>query len=115
MLDEGLAKCCFAALPHNIAVTANINVNYRKPAPSNSYLVLRAETTKVEGRKAWVKGRVESLEKPGVQPTVYAEATALFISPKYAAVSSYDAGVYGNMITDYSLFEAWQMMPQILK
>lgn len=86
MLDEGLARCCFGALPHNIAVTANLNVDYRKPTPAGSYLVLRAETTKVEGRKAWVTGRIESLAEPGETPIVFAEATGLFISPKYAAM-----------------------------
>ncbi|KJK94344.1 hypothetical protein H633G_01725 [Metarhizium anisopliae BRIP 53284] len=70
MLDEGLARCCFAALPHNIGVTANLNINYRKPTPAGSYLVLRAETTKVEGRKAWVKGHIESVAAPGEEPTV---------------------------------------------
>lgn len=87
MLDEGLARCCFGALPHNIGVTANLNIDYRKPTPAGTFLVLRAETTKVEGRKAWVKGRIESLVGPGETPTVYAEATALFVSPKFAAVS----------------------------
>ncbi|TWU75453.1 hypothetical protein ED733_004645 [Metarhizium rileyi] len=86
MLDEGLARCCFAALPHNIGVTANLNINYRKPTPAGSYLVLRAETTKVEGRKAWVKGHIESVAAPGETPTVYADATALFVSPKFAAM-----------------------------
>lgn len=87
MLDEGLARCCFGALPHNIAVTANLNIDYRKPTPANSFLVLRAETVKVEGRKAWVKGHIELLAEPGEKPTVLAEASGLFISPKYAAVS----------------------------
>lgn len=86
MLDEGLARCCFKALPHSIAVTANLNIDYRKPAPSGSFLVLRAETTKVEGRKAWVKGHIETLPRAGEKPLVLAEATGLFISPKYAAV-----------------------------
>ncbi|KAG6147654.1 hypothetical protein E4U28_006459 [Claviceps purpurea] len=86
MLDEGLARCCFGALPHNIGVTANLNIDYRKPTPAGTFLVLRAETTKVEGRKAWVKGRIESLVGPGETPTVYAEATALFVSPKFAAM-----------------------------
>jgi len=86
MLDEGLARCCFGALPHNIGVTANLNIDYRRPTPASSYLVLRAETTKVEGRKAWVKGHIESLAAPGEAPTVYAEATALFVSPKYASM-----------------------------
>lgn len=43
---------------------------------------------RLEGRKAWVEGTIESLgtihqEK---QPTVYAEAKGLFIEPKYAAI-----------------------------
>ncbi|KAG6000259.1 hypothetical protein E4U54_001489 [Claviceps lovelessii] len=86
MLDEGLARCCFGALPHNIGVTANLNIDYRKPTPAGTYLVLRAETTKVDGRKAWVKGQIESLPAPGETPIVYAEATALFVSPKFAAM-----------------------------
>lgn len=87
MLDEGLARCCMGALPHGIAVTANLNIDYRKPTPSNSFLVLRAETIKLEGRKAWVKGHIELMTAPGEKPTVLAEASGLFISPKYAAVS----------------------------
>jgi adenylylsulfate kinase len=89
ILDEGLAFCCFKALPHGTAVTANLNVDYRKPARSPGFFVLRAETQRVEGRKAWVKGRIETLPtKPGEAPIVVAEATALYISPKYAAVRS---------------------------
>lgn len=86
MLDEGLARCCFAALPHNIGMTANLNINYRAPAKADTYVVLRATTTKVEGRKAWVEGRIETLVNEGETPVVLAEATALFVSPKQAAV-----------------------------
>ncbi|KAI0430418.1 Adenylylsulfate kinase-domain-containing protein [Xylaria sp. FL1042] len=86
MLDEGLARACFAALPHKIGVTANLNINYRAPAKADSYVVLRATTTKVEGRKAWVEGRIETLVGEGETPVVLAEATALFVSPKHAAV-----------------------------
>ncbi|KAI2635119.1 Adenylylsulfate kinase-domain-containing protein [Xylaria nigripes] len=85
MLDEGLARCCFPALPHKIGVTANLNINYRAPTKSNTYVVLRATTTKAEGRKAWVEGRIETLVGEGETPVVLAEATALFISPKEAA------------------------------
>ncbi|KAI5862665.1 Thioesterase/thiol ester dehydrase-isomerase [Durotheca rogersii] len=88
MLDEGLARCCFAALPHKVGLTANLSINYRAPAQAGSYVVLRAKTTKVEGRKAWVEGRIETLVGEGEQPVVLAEATALFVSPKQAAVSS---------------------------
>lgn len=86
MLDEGLARCCLPALPHRIAVTANLNINYRKPVPAGSFLVLRARTVKLEGRKAWLEGHIELLTKPGETPQVLTEATALFISPKYAAM-----------------------------
>jgi len=97
MLDEGLARCCFAALPNKIGMTANLNINYRAPAQAGKYVVLRAKTTKVEGRKAWVEGRIETLVGEGEEPTILAEATALFIEPRQAAVSS-DLG----KIVDYA-------------
>jgi len=88
MLDEGLARCCFAALPNKIAMTASLTVNYRKPSPAGSYVVLKAKTVKVEGRKAWVEGRIEALVGEGEEPSVLVEANALMIEPKQAAVSS---------------------------
>ena len=86
LLDEGLARCCFQALPNKVGMTANLTLNYRAPLPADSFVVLRANTTKVEGRKAWVEGRIESLVEGDQQPTVYVEASALFIEPKQAAV-----------------------------
>ncbi len=88
LLDEGLARCCFAALPNKVGMTANLNINYRAPAQANSFVVLRAKTTKVEGRKAWVEGRIETLVAEGEKPTLLVEATALFIEPRQAAVST---------------------------
>lgn len=85
MLDEGLARCCFAALPNKIGMTANLNINYRSPAPAEAFVVLRAVTAKVEGRKAWVEGRIETLVPEGETPKVIAEASALFIEPRQAA------------------------------
>jgi 3'-phosphoadenosine 5'-phosphosulfate synthase len=109
MLDEGLARCCFAALPHHVGVTATLTVNYKAPAKADSYLVLRAETTKVEGRKAWVKGRIETLAGEGKQPTVLAEADGLFVSPKQAAVSHLDSREH----TARYLANARQMMERV--
>ena len=86
LVDEGLARCCFQALPNKIGMTANLTMNYRRPIPSDTYLVLRATTTKVEGRKAWVDGRVESLPAEGEEPTLFVEASGLFIEPKGAKV-----------------------------
>ena len=88
ILDEGLARCSFASLPNQIGVTASLTVNYRKPAPAGSFIVLKAETTKVEGKKVWVKGRIELLGKDETSGMVLAEAEALFIEPKYAAVGA---------------------------
>jgi 3'-phosphoadenosine 5'-phosphosulfate synthase len=87
ILDEGLAKCCFGALPNKIGLTANLNINYKAPAKAGQFVALRAKTTKVEGRKAWVEGHIETLVAPGEKPVVLVEASALFIEPKQASVS----------------------------
>jgi hypothetical protein len=85
LLDEGLARACFPALPNKVGVTASLKIDYRAPCPAGSYVVLRAETTKVEGRKAWVKGWIEQLTEDGEPGVKYCEAEALFIEPKGAA------------------------------
>ena len=86
LLDEILARCSFAALPNKMGMTANLNINYRKPVPGGSYILIRAKTTKVEGRKVWVEGSVESLPEDDQPPVVFTEATALYIEPKQAKV-----------------------------
>jgi hypothetical protein len=53
---------------------------------AGQYVVLKAETTKVEGRKAWVVGRLETLPADG-EGEVLVEAEALFIEPRQAKVS----------------------------
>lgn len=86
LLDEGMARCCFAALPSQIGVTARLTVNYRAPAPAPGYVVLRAEVVKVEGRKVWVEARMEVLGD-GLEPgKVLVEGEGLFVEPKYAKV-----------------------------
>ncbi|KAF2471907.1 Thioesterase/thiol ester dehydrase-isomerase [Lindgomyces ingoldianus] len=87
LLDEGLARCCFPALPNKVGVTASLKIDYRRPVLAEQYVVLRAETTKVEGRKAWVKGWLETLVEEGEdeKPVVLVEAEALFIEPRQAA------------------------------
>jgi acyl-coenzyme A thioesterase PaaI-like protein len=87
LLDEGLARCCFPALPNKVAVTASLKIDYRAPCMAGQIVVLRAETTKVEGRKAWVTGRLETLvdETKGEKSVVFTEGEALFIEPRQAA------------------------------
>lgn len=86
LLDEGTARCCFPALPNKVAVTASLKVEYKKPVLAGQVVVLRAITTKVEGRKAWVKGWLETLvdESKGEKPVILTEAEALFIEPRNA-------------------------------
>lgn len=89
VLDEGLARTAFAALPHRVGMTANLNVNYKAPCKAGQYIVLRSQLVKAEGRKAWVEGRIETLPDGAEKPIVLADATALYIEPKQAAVSSF--------------------------
>lgn len=85
LLDEGLARACFPALPNKVGVTASLKIDYRVSCPAGSYVVLKAETTKVEGRKAWVKGWIELLGESGEgEGQKLVEAEALFVEPKGA-------------------------------
>lgn len=89
MLDEGLARACFPALPNKVGVTASLKIDYRVPCPAERFVVLKAETTKVEGRKAWVKGWIEVLDGVGLdgksmEGVKIVEAEALFIEPRGA-------------------------------
>lgn len=109
MLDEGLARCCFAALPSKVGVTARLEIDFRRPTKCEGFVILKARTEKVEGRKAWVKGRVEALpmmrggdrERVTIGRTVeigpyeekgevLVEAEGLFVEPKWAKVRSFD-------------------------
>ncbi|OAL50816.1 hypothetical protein IQ07DRAFT_599885 [Pyrenochaeta sp. DS3sAY3a] len=85
LLDEGLARCCFPALPNKVAVTASLKIEYKAPCMAGQIVVLRAQTTKVEGRKAWVEGWIETLPgEKGEEPVVLTRGEALFIEPRQA-------------------------------
>ncbi|CAN9112181.1 unnamed protein product [Alternaria alternata] len=73
------------ALCGHPGVTASLNITYKAPCMAGQIVVLRAETTKVEGRKAWVKGWLETIPKEGKEPLILTEAEALFIEPRQAA------------------------------
>lgn len=103
LFDEVFARCVSAAFPSGLGMTANLNVDFRKPALPDRIYVLRAETVKVEGRKAWVEGRMsylplavdgstlvkdrELLREDGEGVVMVSEAKALFVEPKFADVS----------------------------
>lgn len=96
MLDEGLARCVFPVLPNKTAVTAQLNIAYKKPTMAGQFLVLMAQTTKHEGRKAWSTGGIWAMDDLTPEqafsenfnsPTPLVTAEALYIEPKYASVS----------------------------
>ncbi|KAJ5736778.1 thioesterase family protein [Penicillium malachiteum] len=88
LLDETLVRCSGTAFEKKVAVTANLNIDFRNPAMVNSYFVLTAEVSQLQGRKAWLNGRIETLPSQGDDYTLIAEAKALFIEPRNADVSS---------------------------
>ncbi|KAH6668304.1 HotDog domain-containing protein [Halenospora varia] len=87
MLNEGFANCCFAALSNKIGMTANLNINYRAPVLAGNFVVLWANTTKVQGRKVWVEGHIETLVSEGERPVLLVEASALFVELRQSAAS----------------------------
>ncbi|PYH77659.1 hypothetical protein BO82DRAFT_293261 [Aspergillus uvarum CBS 121591] len=96
MFDETFARCVAASFPSGVGMTANLSVDFRKPARPDRVYVLRAETVRVEGRKAWVEGSLTSLPPRSAsgevvvegaedeEGTMVAEARALFVEPKFA-------------------------------
>ncbi|KAJ3014690.1 hypothetical protein HKX48_005012 [Thoreauomyces humboldtii] len=78
LLDEMCARATILSLPNRIGFTANLNIDYRRPVAVDQFVVLRSRLTSLEGRKAYAKARIESVDGD----TVYVEATALFVSPK---------------------------------
>lgn len=86
LMDESMGRCGLAALPNRMGFTARLTVDFRKPVKAGSYILIKAEVVKTEGRKAWVKGRIEGLEDGKKEGDVLVEAEALFIEPKNAKV-----------------------------
>lgn len=86
LMDESMGRCGLAALPHQIGFTANLSVDYRKPVRAGTYIVIKAEVVKLEGRKVWVKGRIEGLGDGKKDGELLVEGEALFIEPKNAKV-----------------------------
>lgn len=109
LFDEVLCRCACACLPSGIGMTANLSVDYRSPGHPDRLYVLQAKTVDVQGRKAWVEGKMEML-LPSMTTTIpdqenghnqhdhehdsssssssvlVAESKALFIEPKFAEV-----------------------------
>ncbi|KAF3388100.1 Uncharacterized protein DPV78_012095 [Talaromyces pinophilus] len=84
LLDECMGRVCFARFANGVGVTVKLDISYRAPIPVDSVVMVAAKVEKVEGRKAWVKATIQDPE----ESTVFVEAEAMFIEPKWAAEMS---------------------------
>ena len=82
VMDEGLAGCASSALPARVGVTMHLSVHYRKPAPTDSFYMLKARTVKLDGKIAGVEGRIETLDDLQVgEGQVVAEGDGQYLQP----------------------------------
>nr|XP_012623081.1 acyl-coenzyme A thioesterase THEM4 isoform X2 [Microcebus murinus]XP_012623082.1 acyl-coenzyme A thioesterase THEM4 isoform X2 [Microcebus murinus] len=73
MIDSTLGMS--ALIAGGIVMTANLNINFKRPIPLCSVVVINSQVDKVEGRKIFVSGNVQSAD----EKTLHSEATGLFI------------------------------------
>lgn len=131
LMDESMGRCGLAALPGKIGYTANLKVDYRKPVKAGSYVVVRAEVVRLEGRKVWVRGRIEGLrvgvggvggvgggevggkgEEGGEgQGDLLVEAEALFVEPKNAKVPFFFFFLFSNFLASSVQVPQIQFLP----
>lgn len=79
VLDEQFGRCAVRQFPSQTGVTANLEINYRKPILTNSYYVIRSLPQKetFTENKGWVEGRLETLDGK-----VCCEGKALYVVPR---------------------------------
>ncbi|CAN6641103.1 hypothetical protein TRVA0_018S01838 [Trichomonascus vanleenenianus] len=83
IMDEGLTRCGFPALPNKYGVTAKLDLNYKAPVHANSYVVLKSRVVEQKGRKVVVKGQLETLTA-GEVPTVLVDGEVTMVEPRWA-------------------------------
>ncbi|KAI5293808.1 hypothetical protein KEM52_005185 [Ascosphaera acerosa] len=79
ILDEALARAAIRFFPERTGVTANLNVDYKKPMLHNQFykVVVDLDKERSSGKKAFIRGRIEDMGG-----NLYTEAQALFVVPK---------------------------------
>lgn len=77
--DEALARTAIHHLPNNVGVTARLEIDYRKPAKADQFLVINTRLIESKGRKAVVAAEIQDLKG-----TTLVQSRAIFIEPKYA-------------------------------
>lgn len=72
LLDEGMGAAAW--LSGMTVLAAKIEINFRAPLPLGTVLTMRAEVTKIDGKKVYASGRLETDDG-----TVFSEGTGLFV------------------------------------
>ena len=88
--DKGMPEVTFD--PNVVAVTANLNINYRAPVPTNSTVVVEASImlndesaeTRRESNKFYWNVKAVSLDRT----TTYCQGTSLYVIPKRQLLSA---------------------------
>lgn len=81
LLDECMGRASFPRLPGKIAVTAKLELEYQNPLYVDTVILIRANTIKAQGRKAWVEATVEDAR----DGRLLTKGSGLFVEPKWAA------------------------------
>jgi acyl-coenzyme A thioesterase PaaI-like protein len=79
LLDEGMGAAAW--LSGQTVLAAKIEINFRAPLPLGTILNVRAEITKIEGKKVFTSGRLETDDG-----TVFSDGTGLFVVIDTAAL-----------------------------
>ena len=79
MFDDIMGWGCDRVLPENkTPVTANLNVDFRRPVPAGTKVRIQVVLERWEGRKLFWKARMLDAENTE-EEILYAEATSLYI------------------------------------
>uniref|UniRef100_A0A673TXH9 Acyl-coenzyme A thioesterase THEM4 n=1 Tax=Suricata suricatta TaxID=37032 RepID=A0A673TXH9_SURSU len=70
MIDSTLGMT--ALIAGGIVMTANLNINFKRPIPLCSVVVINSQVDKVEGRKLFLSCNIRSVD----EQTLYSEATS---------------------------------------
>lgn len=87
LLDEGCARPAFLTFPSRVAVTANLNLNFRAPTRADQFVIMKTKLVELKGRKAVVDGWIEDLDGK-----VLVDARGIYVEPKLAS-QLYHAGI----------------------
>lgn len=89
LLDELTCRLAFQAFPLKKGVTANLNINYRKPTLMDTYIMIKSVIQRKQGRKCWVKGLVylvgdlNSDDAIETSDNLLVDCTVLVVEPKW--------------------------------